>query len=189
MWMNLKSITWSLEGCIWFCFVWICVSGRFSWWADSVLICWCSGIFDHVCEYLFVGLLIHCFGFIAILYVFGMMHLWLIGMQIQVWFVGGRDRVVKRILHCSHNFLLVWIHACSDLDCKSMVWVLSARLPCVFLLFLLVCLVGSLCKWYVCLIRGSRKVRCLVVCGVSQVFLFFSEVDQMGHRLSVIGLL
>ena len=67
-----------------------------------MLICWCSGIFDHVCEYLFVGLLIHCFGFIARLYVFGMMHLWLLGMQFQVLFVGGRDRVVKLILHCSY---------------------------------------------------------------------------------------
>ena len=62
-----------------------------------MLICWCSGIFDHVCEYLFVGLLIHCFGFIARLYVFGMMHLWLLGMQFLVLFVGGRDRVVKLI--------------------------------------------------------------------------------------------
>ena len=73
MWMTLKSITWSLEDCTWCFCVWMCVFWSFNWWAISMLICWCSKIFDHVCEYLFVGVFIHCFGLIVTLYVLGVM--------------------------------------------------------------------------------------------------------------------
>jgi hypothetical protein len=69
-----------------------------------------------------------------------------------------------------------------------MVWVLSTSIACVFvipggvLIWLIVQVVCAFNPWL-------QKPDVWLLVRVSQAALSFSEVDQMGHRLSVIGLL